>query len=555
MRSTTFVPNSSAEKQNPLRRRPAIAASLALLVFCFAFRCYRTYRVFNDTADEAVHIACGLEILQFHRYTAEAQHPPLARLALALPAYLAGLRVSEHWPLWGDSSREFYWHTLAMARLGNLIWLPFLIIYVYRWASQMHGPGAGVGAAVLVSFCPNLLAHASLATLDFGAAASTLIASYYFWRWSRQPGLRNCVPAALASGVAVLTKFSAVVELPAIAAAFFLIARWRRRPWLPSRRWYAALQRAAAFLAIVAGMIWAGYLFDVGPLPGPQFAPAEGSFGQYLEHTMERLAGRRALPAVRFWRGLLDVAGHNAHGHESYLLGRISQYGWWYYFPVVLAVKTTLPLLLLAAMSVAAWGVTTGLRPPAPVFPMAAAAVLLAICMSSHINLGVRHILAIYPFLALSAAGLFAGAGAQKGRRGIAAIAVALAGWHAAESLAAHPDYLAYFNESVRGHEDDYLLDSNLDWGQDLERLRRYLEQNGITTIYLSYFGRTDPARLGIRALHLPSHHPPTGWVAVSKAHIAGLTLAGHDLKWLRAHRPAARIGKSILVYYFPNPA
>jgi hypothetical protein len=97
------------------------------------------------------------------------------------------------------------------------------------------------------------------------------------------------------------------------------------------------------------------------------------------------------------------------------------------------------------------------------------------------------------------------------------------------------------------------LLDSNLDWGQDLERLRRFLQENKVATVYLSYFGRADPAEFGIRGIRpLTQNLRPRGWVAVSKAHIAGLALDDYNLAWLKPHPPVARIGKSILVYYFP---
>ena len=245
--STISVPSSFGEE--PSISPALVRASLAVLILAFGFRCWQTDRVFNDTADEAVHISCGLEVLEHRRYTFEAQHPPLARVILAVPAYLAGLRHRQPALLWTGSSRESYWRTLGMARLGNLLWAPFLIVYVFLWGRRLHGPAAGIWAAALVSFCPNLLAHASLATLDFGAATMVVVSAYYFWRWSRQPGLRNCSAAALSFAIAVLTKFSALVFLPPMAALFFLIARWDSKPGAPSRRWSAALERGVLFLS------------------------------------------------------------------------------------------------------------------------------------------------------------------------------------------------------------------------------------------------------------------------------------------------------------------
>ena len=537
-----------------------VAVLLAGLTLLFCFRCYRTFRVFNETADEAIHIACGLEVWQSRQYTIEAQHPPLARMSLGVFPYLAGLRYSPHGELWTGASPEFYWHTLTLARLGNLVWAPFLIVYTYLWAKRLYGWRAGLGAAVLVSFCPNLMAHASVAALDFAAATTVFVSAYYLWRWAEEPGWEPTVMAAAAFSVAALVKFSALVMLPLIAAAFFLVARGKR--WMNLLRgreaaharegWAAAAGRAALFLAVVALMIWAAYGFAVGKMGHRAFDPAMGSLAHTLEHRAQKLADV-PLPAPQFWRGILDVAEHDAEGHPSYLLGRVSFFGWWYYFPVALAVKTTIPLLLLAALGIVIWA---GRARGAAIYPLAAAALILSVCIRSHLNLGIRHILAIYPFFALLGAGLFEGAGLEKpvAKRALLALTLVLTGWHVAESFAAAPDYLAYFNELARGREDEFLLDSNLDWGQDLERLRLYLEEHRITTIYLSYFGKADPKAHGLTGVQkFTPEMRPNGWVAVSRNHIPGLGLEAHNFRWLKARRPAAEVGKSIVVYYLQD--
>ena len=543
-----------------LTSRLFVGCSITVLILVFCFRCYRTYRVFNDTADEAVHISSGLEMWRNARCPSETHHPPLAAVAVALPAYLAGLgqsdrqRPMDHHNLWTNREPEFYWRTLSMARLGNLIFAPFLLVYVYLWGRHIYGPAAGLVAAALASFSPNLLAHASLATLDFGGATTIFVSAYYLWRWSRQPGLRNCLLAAVTFAVAVLTKFSAFIFLPLMTALFFLHARWRQQPWQPSTRWQAAAKRGALFLGIAGLVVWSGYLFEVGPLPPAQIPPLPGSFGQYVESAIDFFTRHGSLPAPHFVRGILDVMALNARGCAGYLLGELRQSGWWYYFPAALAVKTTLPLLFLVTIGVGLWVVNGERQQARPALdPLLAAAMALAVCMCSRINVGIRHILVIYPFFALVASGLFVGAGQVRstGKRLLLGLAIALAVWHAAESLLGHPDYLAYFNQIARGREEQFLLDSNLDWGQDLERLRRYLDENRITTVYLSYFGRTDPRRLGIAgARSLEPGLLPVGWVAVSKNHLAGLKRDKSDLAWLAGHSPTARIGKSILVYH-----
>ena len=387
--------------------RSFAAGFVALLAVIFALRCHSTYGVFNDTKDEAVHIASGLELWHSGRYTVDLQHPPLARLAFGLTARLAGLRYASPRALWAAGGVDSYWRTLAAARMGNLIFVPLLLWYVFIWGRQLYGPAAGLLAAALASLSPNLLAHAALATVDFGAATTSFIAAYYFWRWSREPGSRNCLKAALAFGVAALTKFSALVFVPAMAALFFLVARWNKRPGLNPQRWWAALQRAALFSAVVLLLMWGGYLFDVGLLPQAVFFAPHGSFAHRVVGAVETLAGHRKIPAPALARGVLQVLAKNAAGHPSYLLGRIRQFGWWYYFPLALAVKTALPMLLLVAAGLALWALKAGgEQATAMRDPLTALAIILLISMSSTLNLGVRYILVIYPFFALIAAGV-----------------------------------------------------------------------------------------------------------------------------------------------------
>ncbi len=538
---------------------------ITALISLSALRCYKTYRVFNDTADESSHIGAGLDILQTGSYATDYVQPPLARVALALPAYWMGLRRSDqerqlsHHALWTRASREFYWKTLAAARAGNLIFLPFLIAYVYVWAKQLYGRVAGLAASALTSFSPNLLAHASLATVDFGAAATIFIAAYYLWRWAQKAGARHCAAAAAACGIAVLVKFSALFFLPPIGVAFFLLAAKKRRGagkpvWMTS-----ALRSAALFAAVLILVAWAGYRFETGPLPPARIQPVPGTLGQYAESAIQvgTLHGRIFLPAPSLIRGLLSVFALNARARRAYLLGRVSSSSFRVYFLVALAVKTTLPLLLLSAIALAlcvveSWAGSLSTA----AYPAIAGALMLVVGVMSRINVGIRHLLPIFPFLALLAASLFAdeSAGARPGGRILAGIAWALLAWHGVESIAAHPDYLPYFNEIARGHAEHFLLDSNLDWGQDLERLRQFTQQHGITTLYLSYFGRPGPDFLGIPDVRpLPAGMRPFGWVAVSKNHRGGIGRNPSDLAWLAGHAPAALVGRSILVYHFPG--
>ncbi|HZS51475.1 MAG TPA: glycosyltransferase family 39 protein [Bryobacterales bacterium] len=527
------------------------AVLLAALLVAFIGRIVATYHVFNDTFDESDHITAGLEILERGRYTIEAQHPPLSRLVLAvLPYYFAGLRSGHYNDLWGHgpwASRDlaFYWKSLSLARTGNLVFALMLFCFVYLWAACLYGPWGGVAACALAVCCPNLIAHAGLATVDMAAAATILMSAYFFWRWCEQPSLAYCVLSAVALALAVLSKLSTLLFLPPLGLLYFLLGRGSRLSSVTGRGFRMALRRAAVFGLLVFMIVWAGYLFEVGTLvpPGHRYQSPFGMHGgSGLAATLVRSLGTRKLPAFRLLQGVLEVATHNSSGQRCYLLGRIYWHGSWLYFPVAILVKSTLPMLLLAAGGAALFIFGCGLVSRRTIYPLSAAALILMLSMPAAINIGVRHVLAIYPFFAILGSALF-----TTGRRWITLAALALCAWHAGESIAAHPDYLAYFNEIARGREEQFLIDSNLDWGQDLARLGQYVRARRIDSIYLTYFGRTDPAKMGIAAIQLGDQRPDQGCAAVSVTRL----IMDSNLAWLRERKPMGRVGKSIWLYDF----
>jgi dolichyl-phosphate-mannose--protein O-mannosyl transferase len=290
--------------------RPIVVGCwLAVLTLVFCWRCYRTFDIFSNTTDEPAHIACGLEVWQSGRYTLEPQHPPLARMILALPAYLAGLRQHDL-RIWTRDDLAFYWRTLRLARLGNLVFAPLLLVGVYRWARDLYDSYAALAAATVVSLCPNLLAHASLATLDFGAAVTTFVAAYCFWRWSLARDFRSCLYAAVAFAAAVATKFSAMFFLPPLALVFFVISL-RQQPVAGAWSRPAIVRQGLAFLGTVAVLVWATYLFNFGPLPPIRIYAPPRTLGQYYASALEVFVAPHRVPAPAFWRGLADVLGHN----------------------------------------------------------------------------------------------------------------------------------------------------------------------------------------------------------------------------------------------------
>jgi hypothetical protein len=264
------------------------------------------------------------------------------------------------------------------------------------------------------------------------------------------------------------------------------------------------------------------------------------------------------VPAPQLLDGLWQVHNHVDAGHTAYLLGRHSFHGWWYFFPVALAVKTPLPILLLAALGVfAIWRAASSQKRRALWMPAILTGVILLINLPTSLNIGVRYMLPFFPLLALTA-----GIGTVWLWRYRRAAAIVLLVWTAISSAAAHPDYLAYFNELGGRHPESILVDSDLDWGQDMGRLATELQRRRIQYLHMACLYTGDDTRLGLPAWDsLEPYQPVTGWVAVSQtmlknyAWMVAQQRGRPDLAfaWLDRYQPIGRVGKSILLYYIPG--
>ena len=530
-----------------------LQVALGFVILVFVARIVATYPVFSNVIDAPWHISAGLEYLRTGKYDYEPQHPPLGRLAVAvLPYLLEDLKLGPFDDVWSEDWSEkdlsFYWYTLTLARAGNLPFGILLLLVTFLWARDLFGPRAGVVAALIASCCPNLLAHAGVAALDIATVSTFIAACYSIWLWSRVPSWRYCLLAAVAVSAAFLSKFSTLGFLPPVFFTYMLLGRARE-----FHAGFATKKAAAQLTAFVAAIIvlcWGGYGFDFGPVAGPaQTYLAESSAPpDSPEKRAAAFFGDTGVPAPMFWRGLIDVMKHNREGHRAYLLGNISQHGWWYYFPVVLALKTTLPLLILTgigAFQISRRGFSTD-SPLWVVLPPVIA--VLGSAMATNINIGVRHILPLYPFLAILASSPFRGNQAffRPLRRPMTVFSLLLV-WHVGESVAAHPDYLPYFNQIARGRKTLTLADSNIAWGQDLARLARFTQQRRLAAIFVAYPGYEHAAKFGITHGFLPFQHPQCCWVAAGVNRLKGIVAP--DMSHLDGRRPTARIGGSIYLY------
>ena len=597
-------------------RAPATSRRLlALIILIACLLAAGCWRVYSNTWDEPEHLAAGIELLDRGKYEYDTEHPPFARVFLALGPYLTGAHSYGTPPPEGTPeglhilyAKGAYWRDLTLARLGMLPFLALLLTATWLWARRLlPSEGAALLAVVLLVSVPPVLGNAALASLDVAAAATILLALYALQRWLVSALWRDAVLFGLASGLAVVTKFSSVpfiggslIVLAAVHAvcSHAVVARAALAreavandtlghhavpnaapppPPAPPHAaehslWRTRLEGLA--LAALAALVpvWIAY----GPrVPDP--AGVAFRFNWAVSYLLQQHGAAHALGVVlsHLWlprelkdlvNGIVAVKAHNDNGHLSYLLGEVRRTGWWYFYLVALAVKTPIPLLVAGPVGLA-WLAASGWRRRESwsLAPLAIALSILVFASAvSRINIGIRHILILYPFFALGGAYLTVRAwrALRRSTAGIAwrqpqhlrltlaaaALFAALL-WQLSPLWRAYPDYLPYFNETAP-HPERVLVDSDLDWGQDLHRLELRVAQLRIGHLNLAYRGSADLRREPLPQVHiLGPRERVTGWVALSElARTRNLA----DYAWLDAYRPIERVGKTIDLYYVP---
>lgn len=522
------------------RTGPPLWSILAALVLILigSLRIAGTYYVFSHTIDEVAHIAAGMQWLDQHKYNYEDQHPPVARVVGALVPYLAGER-SHHDPnMYLEGFKLLGWgahydRVLALGRSGILLFFWIGSAAVFLWAYRVAGALAGVFALAFFTTLPPILAHSGLITTDMALAAFTTAAVVASLFWVTKPNRARTILLGVLLACAVLSKFSSLVFLPAAWLVMYAWYIFCDRPGLQKIKFeikqrIPAARRAAVIAAII---IWVGYRFTFGPIA--REIP---------------LVGGLRLPAEHMFSGIYDVWHHNKAGHESYLLGKISSSGFWDYFPVILAVKTPAGTLILLIATCAA---AIRRRRRELGMALAFASGILLVAMPSQINIGVRHILPIYSAFAVICGVGFALVIKNRSRWRIPVSLAAglLLIWQVISSIRIHPDYLAYTNELAGSKPENILADSDLDWGQDMDRLADFFARAGVTEAAISTLNSAYGVDLGHQLpkfVPVPNDGPKPGWNAVS---VSFLDLNQRP-SWAKRIPPTRRIGRTIFLWY-----
>ncbi len=487
---------ASAEEMQRLRFRLGAWALLAFM----AIRLYISLQNTALATDEFVHIPAGYVHLTLHRFDFNPEHPPLIKMLSALPLLIlkpalpGDPLLKKDWTDWFRFCTDFF--NLPVAKERQIVtWarVPMILVscalglLIFEWASALFSRSAGIFALLLYTMEPNILAFSRFVYTDMGASLVYAAFFYLAWRCWRSPTFARLLSPCFVACLAPLVKHSMVVIFP-MYLVFLVILVFVGKIRIRSCLAHAVLSVLMLLLLLNLGYGFRTHAFDANDLRivSGWFGIHTGNSG--INQYLDRYSFLPVPPD--YIRGLDLVMNHNRQGHYAYLFGKFSSMGWWYYFPLAFLVKVPLPVIILTLT--AAGGLAINLcfkRSANSLFLVLPMLLYGGFALTSNINIGIRHILPIFPFLFISAGGLwhFLHDRSSRWRWAVAA----LAAWTVVGSLAIHYDPLEYFNELAGGPGNGwrYLGESNIDAGQNMMRLADYIRETKPKDLYLYLIG------------------------------------------------------------------
>jgi len=613
-----------------MRGRLKIFAFAVIATACF----FAIASLWDDSliVDEVPHVGTGYSYLVKQEMRLNPEHPPLAKDLAALPLMFLSLNQSvfetDPWQgldanlnQWGFG-RYFIYNSgndadtiTRLAKLPMLIFFILAAVLIFKWSHRLYGKFGAALALVLFSFSPLILAHARIVGTDMAALFGVVLASYYFLAYLRKRRAANFCFSVLALGVALLVKFSTFLLLPFFLVLAVAYAAANGQKIIKSAA-PALLICITAFIAVVWPVYFAHtYNYSAERQHSDTVFRLQSYKKTVITETVVWMSDKPVLRALgHYFFGLaLTNIRISSPSNPVYFLGKVSTVGRKAYFPVVYFIKEPLAWWGLVAIALAAIAITTRVKS----FKLKDSslmkqhfdefAMLLwvglywTISIYSKTNIGLRHLLPVYPFTIMLVSGQIAGLvkslkstfvpSSGRGKVNLRPelmsresqnykskvknffqkfyvlrfVILVLLAWYIWESLSIYPYYLTYFNQMVGGPQGGYryVVDSNLDWGQDLKRLAQWREKNDIETIYLDYFGWADQqyylqhdwiwtvsGRFKSAADFL-RENPQGGYLVVSaNYYMNSRGDADKSYAWLDAYKPITIIGNSIFVWY-----
>ncbi len=576
----TFLDSWSEKK----KRIWTNVAAIILLSVMFLLAFFSSKGILGDpgdsgTVDEIAHIPSGYTYVKDNDFRLNPEHPPLAKALAGLSLVLKGFRGPEaDWSWSGINQWEAGWYMLYEA--GNdpanlLIWarVPMILLmlllgyFIFKWAKELYGRKVGLLVLLLFAFYPDVLAHGRLVTTDIAAALGFVITMYYFDKMIENRTSMSIALASVAFALAQLLKFSSFLLFGILLILIVIRAYQERQDGLwPKFMAYFKDYLLVCVLSLL--LVWLVYIPFVWQTPvsvehevierNLTSDPATLIFRNFL-HLFEGNVAARALG--HYFLGIFLVVARVGGGNATFALNNVAEKSISWFFPFAWLVKTpiTIILLVLASLFVViknrfkfndkgSWKMWLILMP---------IIVYWAFTLKGSLNIGIRHLMPTIPFVLLLIGWLMNRMIKAKKPAGVyIGILSALIVFMMYHTLSYFPQYISYFNNFVpRDQRYKYLVDSSLDWGQDLLRLKNYIKDNDIKDIKIDYFGGSVPSYYIREASEWHSSYgPTTGWLAVSSTYYQSSKLYGPKEKkwsyeWLDNFTPEAVVGGSILVY------
>jgi hypothetical protein len=576
------------------KHRLTIVAALLLEVIMIAQVALST-RHLSASWDEGDHIYAGYMNWKHGEYDLNPEHPPLVKLVATLPLLELPLKTA---PRQGRffKSESYYGGRELLFRNGpdsggsytadallfrtHMAVMVFslgvaLLLFVAGW--ELFGPIAGLIAMALWVFDPTVLANAPFVTTDTGAAFGFFASVYAFFRFTQQMTWKRMVMCGIAVGVALACKHNTVLLLPILLllAGGDVIATWRKQQEWPGRRCLRLCVGMAGISAIALTLLWGVYSFRFAMHPVGVSMPPLVTQITTLSPVMSRLVGfcaRFHLLPESYLYGLVDVVRVGTF-MPTYIFGKLYAHGQWFYFPALLSLKWSEGVLGLLLMSLFAFAFGKFGRTRQVFFMVLPAIFYLGVAMASPLNIGVRHVLPVFPFVFVLIGG---GTAWLISRNRVWVWPVgALLLLHIAASVRMFPNYMPYANVFWGGPAQTHLYfsDSAVEWGQDLKFVKSWTDQHKVNQCWIAHFPAPFllPSDYGVPCKLLPTldtmyeediELPPVlhGPLLISVADLNGFefgTKVRNPYQSLFERKPDEIIANGVAIYYgdFSLPA
>ena len=525
----------------------------------------------SPTCDEvAHHVPAGYVFLKTGDFGYSPDAPPLPRYLASFPMIFMNLDLPDDPGFWrrddrSEFSREFLFELnrkhfnriMLYARIPMVLLGLFGGWFFFFWVRKHYGGGIATLGSMFYFLSPNILAHARLATTDIAAGVFIMCSVFTFWDFVSKKSMGTLLAAAFFLALAMMSKFSALLLIPIFG--FIVIVTVLKKLFTERTFDYRIFAKFSLLIILAVFVLWAGYGFEYKPfLQGAMRPEAKiAYFSEAIKNISPVLADKVTektlnflytvpVPLSSFVLGLIGVIKHGGEGSATYFMGSWSHQGNPFYYLLAFLIKTPVPVILCFF-----FGLISVYRKRRNVaketYLLSIICIFVIMASRSNLQLGLRYILPVYPFVfVIAAMGMYMLFDENRISRMFSKLLVV---WLCLAAVFTWPDYLSYFNELIGGPSEGYryLRDSNIDWGQDLPALKEYMKENGVETIGLDYFGEGSPEYYGISCVNLAqdtARSPDIDVYAISVHYM-------DRYPWAFKRSPDAMAGYSINIYDF----